>query len=352
MSHVRLLCVMLLAGTVAGVSTAPADTDARPPHLHRYKLKNLVLEPRSDDPSAYDSWKVECPMVIRDGDRWLMYYSAITRTDGKADSTIAVAESTDLIHWTRLQMVLPRGRAGEFDHGGVSGPFVWKEGDRFFMIYPGFPTLGYETWPGKHGLATSTDGLTWTRSPHNPIHGPGAPGSWNDAIVYKAFVLKRDGTYWMFYNAKGHEQRNEQIGLATSDDLVHWTQHPANPLIRAGDPEKDRDHRIIADPWIMRRDGIWEMYYFAFDGRNAREHLATSHDLIHWTKSPYNPIMDAGPPGSYDDIHCHKPSIVEHEGVIYHFYTACASRPDGDGEYRAIALATSVKLPGVAYRDD
>jgi len=345
------ILVAVLAATLGQTPTTQPTRSNRPPHLQRYKLKELVLIPRTDEPKAYDSLKVECPMVVRAGDRWLMYYTAIRMADGKVDSTIAVASSTDLIHWKREKQVLPRGREGAFDHGGVSGPFVWCEDGKFFMIYPGFPNLGYESWPGRHGLALSPDGLNWTRSPANPIHGPGPKGSWNDAIIYKAFVMEHKGQYWMFYNGKGYKSRNEQIGLATSADLVHWSEHPDNPLLRSGDPTKDRDHCIIADPWIMRQGNMWEMYYFAFDGSHAREHLATSRDLIHWTKSPYNPIMDAGPAGSYDEIHCHKPCIIEHAGVYYHFYTACARRGKGD-EYRAIALATSKKLPGVAYRDD
>ena len=153
----------------------------------------------------------------------------------------------------------------------------------------------------------------------------------------------------MFYNAYGTSDQCEQIGLATSRDLKNWKEHPKNPLLRRGDPEKDRDHRIIGDPWIMKHGDTWEMYYFAFDGEHARECLATSADLVHWTKSPLNPIMDVGPEGSYDAIHCHKPCIIEHDGVVYHFYTAVGT--DNEGRHtRAIALATSKRLPGVDYR--
>ncbi len=97
-------------------------------------------------------------------------------------------------------------------------------------------------------------------------------------------------------------------------------------------------------------DDSWEMYYFGFDGRHAREHLATSADLLHWIKSPLNPVMDVGPAGSYDERYCHKPCIILHEGVYYHFYTAVGPRGE-DRQYRAIALATSAELPGVEYRE-
>jgi predicted GH43/DUF377 family glycosyl hydrolase len=306
-----------------------------------------VLKPRWDHPQAFDSEKVECPMVIRHQGRWLMFYSGLRKTGQGLESTIGRAVSDDLIHWRDRRQVLKRGPEGRFDHGGLSGPFVWAEGDQLFMIYIGFPRLGYEARPGRHGLATSTDGLHWKKAPFNPIHGPGPKGSWNDEIVYKVFVMRHEGRYWMFYNAYGTQDHCEQIGLATSTDLRQWKEHPDNPLLRKGDdPRRDRDNVIIGDPWILRRDGRWEMYYFAYDGRHARECLATSNDLIHWKKSPYNPIMDAGPPDSYDAIHCHKPCIIEHKGVYYHFYTAVGPGRDGN-EARTIGLATSKKLPDV-----
>lgn len=341
---------LVLALTACSVSDGSSGTPERPAHLQRHKLAELVLEPRRDEPEAFDRGAVECPMVIRWQGRWLMFYSGIRWEDGLADSNIGVAVSDDLIHWKDRRQVLPRGEPGAFDHGGVSGPFVWAEGDELRMIYVGFPRLGYETKPGRHGLATSRDGFTWRRADFNPIHGPGPAGSWNDEIVYKVFVMRHDDRYWMFYNAYGSEARCEQIGLATSTDLRDWRQHPDNPLLRAGDPEKDRDHVIIGDPWIMRHGDVWEMFYFAFDGVHAREHLATSTDLVRWEKSPLNPIMDVGAEGTYDDKYCHKPCIILHEGVYYHFYTAVQAREEG--HYRAIGLATSQRLPGVAYRQE
>jgi predicted GH43/DUF377 family glycosyl hydrolase len=322
---------------------------ARPEYLQRHKLASLLFEPRKADPSAFDSHAVECPMVFRYNDRWHMAYTAIKLTDGKPDSIIALADSDDLIHWKNRRPILPRGKTGQFDHGGVSGPFVWQEGTRLYMTYAGFPRIGYETRPGKHGLAYSDDLENWTRSAHNPIHEPGPKGSWNDNILYKTFIMKHAGKYWMFYNAHGSRDNCEQIGLATSTDRIHWAEHPDNPLLRKGDPVRYRDHVIIADPWIMKFGQLYHMFYFAYDGKHARECLATSTDLLHWTKSAFNPIMDAGPAGSYDSLHCHKPCVVESAGTYYHFYTACQVLRNKK-EHRAIALATSKKLPNVKYR--
>jgi hypothetical protein len=345
-------------------SQTPASSrpvSPRPDHLERHKLAGLVLEPRAGEPGLFDSAKVECPMVIRRGREWWMYYTGIQVRDGVIHSTIGRAVSDDLVHWRDRRQVLERGSDGAFDHGGVSGPFVFPadgpgaaggETTRLAMVYVAFPRLGYESKPGRQGLAWSSDGLHWSRSPVNPIRDVGEKGAWDDVCLYKPFVFRNGREWWMFYNAYGTRDHCEQIGLATAPSLEGpWRRHPGSPLLRPGDAAVDRDQAIIGDPWIMRHGDLWEMYYFAYDGRHARECLATSPDLLCWTKSPFNPIMDAGPADSYDGIHCHKPSIVVRDGVYYHFFTACG--PDGrGGEHRAIGLATSRRLPGVRYRDE
>jgi predicted GH43/DUF377 family glycosyl hydrolase len=319
------------------------------PYLQRHKLTELVLRP-TGQAVDFDGHAVECPKVFRYGQQWFMAYTGITKRDGVIHESIGLCESDDLLHWRNRRQIIRPGAPGEFDHGGLSGPFTWVEDKRVYTMYAGFPKVGYETGPGQHGLAWSDDSRTWQKSPHNPVHRVGPNGGWNDNVLYQAFILKHGGTYWMFYNAHGSKDGCEQIGLAFSDDLISWREYEQNPILRKGDPKRDRDHVIIADPWIMRLAGTWHMFYFAFDGTHARECLATSNDLLHWTKSPLNPIMDVGPPGSYDDIHCHKPCVIKHEDVFYHFTTSCGKRKDGS-EYRAIGLATSNRLPGVAYRD-
>ena len=54
-----------------------------------------------------------------------------------------------------------------------------------------------------------------------------------------------------------------------------------------------------------------------------------------------------GPEGSYDSLYAHKPGIITHQGMLYHFYCAVRRTADphlGEIEYneiRGIGLATS-----------
>jgi len=91
------------------------------------------------------------------------------------------------------------------------------------------------------------------------------------------------------------------------------------------------------------------MFYFGFDGKHAQDGIAFSKDLFHWEKNP-EPILRYGKPGELDEIHAHKPSVIYHDGVLYHFYCACRKYREGDpaenlgDEFRCITVATSEKV--------
>ena len=50
-------------------------------------------------------------------------------------------------------------------------------------------------------------------------------------------------------------------------------------------------------------------------------------------------LIDVGPPGAVDSIYAHKPSVIWHEGALYHFY--CAVSGNHPNEVRGISIARS-----------
>jgi hypothetical protein len=83
------------------------------------------------------------------------------------------------------------------------------------------------------------------------------------------------------------------------------------------------------------------MFYFGFGyqrpGR-ACEMLALGGDPFHFTKIP-ELLIDTGPAGSIDETFAHKPSVIYHQGTLYHFY--CAVSGKYPNEVRGIAVARS-----------
>ena len=78
-----------------------------------------------------DRW-ADCrdPMVLRDGERFLLYVTAQAAV-GDPIGLVAVAESTDLLHWKNPRVALRGPHACE-------SPQVWKSGERYYMTTSAF----------------------------------------------------------------------------------------------------------------------------------------------------------------------------------------------------------------------
>lgn len=83
------------------------------------------------------------------------------------------------------------------------------------------------------GHAVSFDLTHWTVLPD--ALQPGRPGSWDDLATWTGSVLHHDGRWYMLYTGIRRSEQGliQRIGLATSEDLVRWTKHPDNPVLEA-----------------------------------------------------------------------------------------------------------------------
>lgn len=310
------------------------DEAARPAYLDRYKLGRPVLSP-THNAGDFDSHEVDCPCVVAlPHGGFAMAYAG---WDGTANR-IGIAFSEDLLNWRQRRLLLDCGPEGAWDAGSVSGPFLLRDGDTWLLAYCGFPYQGYEAGPGAIGMARSSDLSHWEREPANPVFRPSAdPLAWDAGGIYKPFLLPRGDEWWLYYNAKNAppaaEPWHEQIGLAVSEDLVHFVRRGALPIVPNGPPSA-WDSQFCADPWLVWIGDSWHLFYYGFDGVHAQEGVALSADGLTFEKAPWNPIIRSGLPGELDSVHAHKPCVIEHEGAWYHFY-CCV------GHERAITVARS-----------
>jgi len=302
-----------------------------PEYLQRHKLPEPVLRPTHHG-GDFDSHMVDCPQVFRHEGRWYMVYTGF---DGDA-YRMGLAESEDLLHWKRLGMIFDCGPKGAWDYGSTGGGSVYPDGKGgWLLVYCGFTERGYEVGPGKHGLARAkTLRGPYVREP-KPILLPSPGDQWDSGGLYKPVLARRGDLWYLFYNAKDRHGR-EQTGVATGRDLLHLEKYEGNPILNTGPPGA-WDSWFASDPALLKIGGVWHLFYYGFDRKHAQDGVAmcVGDDWLKWKKFPGNPILRVGPPGSYDEVHAHKPFVVEWNGVYYHFYCSV-----GRGE-RAIALATS-----------
>lgn len=287
-----------------------------------------ILEPSASE-GAFDAQGVDCPFPFRHGGR---FYLAYVGFDGRGYQT-GITESEDLIHWENRRLLIGRGAPGSFrEHNfaltsllrdnALEGPgeLARHEG-RFTGAYHAYPEPGYEAGPACIGFCFSEDLVDWDIG--EPCFFAQGGEEWERGGLYKSFLLRHEGTYYLFYNAKNDAPGNhrEQIGLATSPDLKTWTRCGENPIVPNG-PPGSLDQIFAADPAVYACAGGWVMAYYglAADG-HARLLIAWSRDLVRWTKFP-QPIRNVRPAGHYDSQYAHKPGLIAHEGRLHHFYCA------------------------------
>lgn len=315
-----------------------------------YKLGKLVLS-ASDDPAAFDGKSVDCPFVFHQGGTFYMTYVGY---DGAGYQT-GLAASSDLITWKKLGCILQRDPHSEFTRYNIAMNWIVRRNElrsvgelkpvrgRFLGLYHAYPSAGYEQGPAVIGLCWSDDLMKWQVD--RPFLHPDDGAAWEQGGLYKPCLVEQQGTYYLFYNAKTRnlpkEQGGgwrEQTGVATSSDMKTWRRYEGNPIIPNGGAGS-WDERFASDPCVLLDGGRWIFYYYGFDKKGkARDLLAVGNDPYHPAKVD-EIMVDVGPPGSVDSTFAHKPSVVYHQGALYHFY--CAVSGKWPNEVRGISVARS-----------
>jgi predicted GH43/DUF377 family glycosyl hydrolase len=213
--------------------------------------------------------------------------------------------------------------------GDALNPSVTYLGSRQVMLYSLFD--GVWRTATETGVVLSPDAHTWEGG---YIAANGA-----------ALGSPREIQYW--YVAGG--RNSGRIGLATSADGQTFTKRP-EPVLGTG-PFDSWDERAVADPDVVRIDGVLYMYYLGQDRAQPPQQrlgVARSEDGVHWTKLASNPVLSAGPPGSFDEAGVGESAVFRYRAYYWMLYTGRDFT-----ERRRLGLARSVdgirweKLPSV-----
>lgn len=158
------------------------------------------------------------------------------------------------------------------------------------------------------GHATSSDLVNWEY--HGIVLPLGPEGSWDSFTHWTGSVIRDGGLAYLFYTGRNTAEAGnvQRIGVATSSDLWSWDNVGREPVVEAVEPwyvaptADGRTRSDCRDPWIIRHDGRWLMYFTASAAGVPRSScgvvgLAESSDLVHWTVHP--PV--AGP-GQFEEI--------------------------------------------------
>jgi predicted GH43/DUF377 family glycosyl hydrolase len=215
----------------------------------------------------------------------------------------------------------------------ICHPQVVYSGDQFYMFYVHYD----ENRPPNAciDLATSQDGLVWTRHKENPVLFP-TSGEWDSSRVSYHTIIKVGDIYHMYYTGTAaHGPANCRIGKATSDDLVNWKKHPDNPVF-----EHERGNsggRQIQVPCVSIDKDVWNMLYMEQDGLAGNIALASSPDGLHWTRNPESPVLRTDQ-ASWDGLRISPQEVIRFHGDYYLFYNGF----DGDIYSAGIAISRNL----------
>lgn len=160
------------------------------------------------DRDAHDPYLTTTPWVLREGDRWRMWYTAGTAWRPHGDGVrhwyhIRYAESSDGIAWERDGTVCIDYR--DESEYAISRPCVVKDAECYRMWF------SYRGDTYRIGYAESSDGVRWTRLDTDAgidVSGDG----WDSQMVEYPLVFDLGGSRWMLYN--GNDYGRTGIGLA------------------------------------------------------------------------------------------------------------------------------------------
>lgn len=225
-------------------------------------------------------------------------------------------------------VIAPGGSA--WDVRAVGQPCARLEKDAFRMWYTGAGS----DWQKRILLAESHDGVTWTRR-QAPALDVGAPGSWDAWAVDTPEVVRTPVGWHLYYFGQRDSSviEGSAIGLATSSDGVTFTRLGGAPVLSPG-PPGSWDERWVESPAVDRDpvSGRWVMLY---SGINAAWQVglgvATSVDGVTWQKDPSNPVLAPSVGPAWDDYWVAVATIVRWRSLRWAFYSGVSADDLADG---------------------
>ena len=187
--------------------------------------RRIVSEPLLHPGDTWYSSGIFNPTAVKRGKKTILLFRA---QDAKHTSRIGYAESSDGQHFSIRPEPVLSPEADYEKNGGVEDPRVLEIDGTYYLTY-----TGYDTHSAQLCLATSKDLIHWQRQ---GVLLPAYKGTWNEQWTKSGAIVpeKVDGHWWMYYLGTRKEADGvprDYMGLASSDDLLHWKDATDKPVL-------------------------------------------------------------------------------------------------------------------------
>jgi hypothetical protein len=204
--------------------------------------------------------------VLDAGDEWVMYYTGTLASERQGwDVRRATAPGPDGPWTPDAEPVLRRGPAGAWDSGGLDFPSVVPTEDGFAMLYSGVNPQDPNF--GAIGLATSEDGIAWTKhddptttdgghGESDPVAEPGLCGEFDARALQQPRLIQFPDRLVMAYGGYSSDiESGPSVGYADSlNGGETWACEWPSPAL---------------DPTGLPEGGLHTLAAFQRDGRLA-----------------------------------------------------------------------------------
>jgi hypothetical protein len=238
-------------------------------------------------PGTWDSGLMDPGAVVFHENQFHMFYDALQYFPDEI--AVGYAVSSDGIEWTRavndpvfiLENVPWQPEPANFRANSVlvlDGTWV--------LYFSG--SYSYDMVAGLVGRATASAPTgPWIVDPE-PVLKPGETGEWDAGIIGHVDIILVEEGYIMYYSS------DQGIGMATSTDGIHWTKYDDPTTLEAPFADSDPVIAIPApygqhDPNVVRTRNRWQMVYRS----NRGLEYATSADGVHWSEALDKPLISS-----------------------------------------------------------
>lgn len=258
------------------------------------------------------------PVVVKFNGRYLMYYSKHSFNDGRDGMqgwNIGIAESHDLYQWRKIGEIKSQG---EYEKRGFCAPGAIVKDGKVHLFYQ-----TYGNGP-KDAIchAWSSDGVNFERDASNPIFSP--KGNWTVGRAIDAEVYFYNNTWFLYFATRDTAMKIQKQGVATapagtSFARQDWKQASNDAILQ---PELPWEGECIEGASIIKRNGKLYMFYAgSYNNMPQQIGVAVSNDGIHWKRLSDKPFLANGAPGTWNSSESGHPCIFEDtDGQTYLFY--------------------------------
>lgn len=216
-------------------------------------------------------------------------------------NSIGLATTTDGVTFKNLGKVVSRSASG-WDSRFAAFPSAARVGQKWYLIYEGAGDS-----PGDLGLATSDDGIKFSKQPkpilvhakRQPKDPANLPLTWERMNIGTPSIYVEDDKFFVFYHGFGKSSPGGpddcQVGLATGTDLTKLKRVGTGPILKTS--KNGWDSGTVGRRSIIKHN---DYYYMVYEGSTDQPYdkakwssgLARSKSLTGpWEKFSQNPVL-------------------------------------------------------------